>query len=368
MLSLDQKGAALPVSWMFQVGESIAAFKHKLRSMFARALFPAIGVVALAGGIAITFASVGVRPTHTVTPHTTKPKTPITHVVTQMPQTANSVSAATCPGAENQSLDIFAQCPSFMLNYANKITGAVDLGVLNIYTGAPEANNEAQLYTSSSNNLRVENGALALEARNDVQQGFNYTSARIDTKGKEDFLYGRVVVRATLPNGVGTWPAIWMLPSESRYASLSPAGDPYRYMNDGEIDIAEAVGTDAHTIYGIAHSLAYPEDGRNRNYFDTTRVYDSNTVYHNYEVDWTPTNLTFRVDGSPFFSIDKKPGADYHSWPYDQPFYLIVNLALGGSWGGTDTAQFPGDGVDKNALPATLKVQSVRYYPYIGPK
>ncbi len=367
MLSLVRRSVSLPITRALQVDELFTTIKHKLRSVFARAAFPVIGITVLASGATLMFATAGVQPVHVpAVNHHSKAKKTLAAAPAQ--KTVASVAAASCLGSDSQSTNIFAACPSFELQYAGKRTGSVDANVLNAYAGAPEANNEAQLYTNGSRNLRVENGALVLEAQNEAQQGFNYTSARIDTKGKEDFLYGRIVVRATLPSGVGTWPAIWMLPSESRYANLSPATDLHRYLNDGEIDIAEAVGTDPHTIYGIAHSLAYPEDGKNRNYFNTIRVRDSSAVAHDYEVDWTPTNLTFRVDGNPFFSIDKRPGADYHSWPYDQPFYLIVNLALGGSWGGTDTADFPGDGVDKAALPATLTVQSIRYYPYIGQK
>jgi len=92
----------------------------------------------------------------------------------------------------------------------------------------------------------------------------------------------------------------------------------------------------------------------------------NNSAYHSYELDWTPTSLTYSVDGQPFFTYTKKADATWQSWPYDQPFYLVLNLALGGSWGGTDTAQYPGNGVDSSALPASLKVQSIHYYLYVG--
>jgi beta-glucanase (GH16 family) len=252
------------------------------------------------------------------------------------------------------------------MNFATQPNGSLNDQWFNIYSGVPEGNGEAQLYTNSQRNVRVENGNLVLAALSGRQQGYGYTSGRIDTKGKEDFLYGKLVVRAVVPSGIGTWPAIWMLPSQSKYASKSPASNPDRYLNDGEIDIAESVGTEPHVVYGIAHSLAYPENGPDRSYYDTVRVSDNDTVFHDYEVDWTPTNLTFKVDDRIFFTISKKVGADYRSWPYDQPFYLVVNLALGGSWGGVDRKDFPTDGVNPAALPAALKVQSINYYPYIG--
>lgn len=274
---------------------------------------------------------------------------------------------ATCPYEEAPS-PLFASCPSFLQDYSGQAQGTVDTTKFTISNGAPDANSEAEFYTKSTQNLRIQNGSLVLEARNDPQQGFNYTSARVSTEGKENFLYGKVIVRATLPGGIGTWPAIWMLPSNSKYADLSPASDQNRYLNGGEMDIAEAVGTQPHFTYGIAHSLAYPIGGTDRSYYGMVTIPGNDTVFHDYELDWTPTSLTFRVDGTAFYTYTKKPEADYRSWPFNQPFYLILNVALGGSWGGTDTAQFPGDGIDKSALPASMKIQSIRYYSYISGK
>lgn len=275
-------------------------------------------------------------------------------------------SPTSCSAAEKQSNTLFTACPSFYIDYGTQRNGLVGSGIFNTYAGAPVANDEAQYYTKSPMNVRAENGSLVLQALNQPDHGYNYTSARLDTHGKEDFLYGKIVVRAKLPGGIGTWPSIWLLPSQAKYASLSPSSDTTRYLNDGEIDIAEAVGTQPNVVYGIAHSLAYPEDGVNHAYFNTMTVPGNDTSYHDYEVDWTPTTLTFKVDGKTFFTYSKKPHANYRSWPFDQPFYLVLNLALGGTWGGTDTAQFPGDGVDKSALPASLNVQSIRYYSYAG--
>jgi len=282
------------------------------------------------------------------------------------PVVAQASAAPSCAGFEQADTTHFAACPSFSVDFSKAQNGLLDTSKFNMYQGAPEANQEAQYYTNSRDNLRVQNGVLLLQAIKQQQSGYNYTSARIDTKGKEDFLYGKLVVRATLPDGIGTWPAIWMLPTDRKYQDKSPATDFSRYLNDGEIDLAESVGVEAHAVYGIAHSRAYPDDGPDRSYYNVVTVPDNDAVFHNYEVSWTPTNITFSVDDKPFFSIDKKPGADYRSWPYDQRFYLIVNLALGGSWGGKDRADFPADGIDQSALPAALQVQSINYYPYTG--
>ena len=282
------------------------------------------------------------------------------------PHVIAKVAAETCLPAQTQSNTIFAKCPSFSVDFAGAPNGAIGSNIFNAYSGAPVANNEAEYYTDSTQNVRVEDGSLVLEARNQPMQGYDFTSARIDTNGKEDFLYGKLVVRAMLPDSVGTWPAIWLLPSQPKYASLSPASDTTAYRNDGEIDVAEEVGTQPNMVYGVAHSLDDPISGTDRTYFNTVSVPGNDTTYHNYELDWTPTSLTYSVDGQPFFTYTKQSGATWQSWPYDQPFYLVMNLALGGSWGGTDTAQYPGNGVDSSALPASLKVQSIRYYLYVG--
>lgn len=275
-------------------------------------------------------------------------------------------SGSTC-GSVQQNNPLFAKCPNFVASFTNRKSGSINTAVFNIYDGLAPSNNEKQYYRNNSANVRVESGSLRLEALAQPYGGLQYTSARIDTLGKKDFLYGKLVVRATLPVGIGTWPAIWMLPSQHKYANNTPAGDINRYKNDGEIDIAETVGIEPHAIYGVAHSLAYPEDGLDRSYYRTVAVPDSDTVFHDYELDWTPTSLGFAVDGKTYFTYAKTAAADWRSWPFDQPFYLVINLALGGAWAGSDVANFPTDGIDKGALPATLMVQSIRYFPYTGP-
>jgi beta-glucanase (GH16 family) len=313
---------------------------------------------AIVYGLLVTLGVIGFT-TGTET-STAKSSTP-PRTVAQATATANP-----CEGFEQADTIHFAACPSFSEDFSKASNALLDTSKFNMYQGAPEANQEAQYYTNNRDNLRIQNGLLLLQAIKQHQSGYNYTSAHIDTKGKEDFLYGKLVVRATLPDGIGTWPAIWMLPTDRKYQDKSPDTDFSRYLNDGEIDLAESVGVEAHTVYGIAHSRAYPADGPDRSYYNSVVIPDNATVFHDYEVSWTPTNLTFSIDDKPFFSIDKKPGADYRSWPFDQRFYLIINLAMGGSWGGEDRADFPADGIDQNALPATLQVQSINYYPYIG--
>jgi beta-glucanase (GH16 family) len=368
----------LSIPW-FKIGEKprktsiLRRFTHNLRKLQEQLV-----TCAFVAGVVVLLASTGSF-SQSSTPMKTSPATlgklyassltprsfPTNKSVATKPPKATA-HATIIPACAKEQPTLFATCPTFSLNFATQPTGSLSTKDFNIYSGQPLANQEAELYTNSQKNLQVENGSLDLKALNDPQQGYNYTSARIDTEGKEDFMYGKIVVRATLPDGIGTWPAIWMLSTDNKYESLSPASDPDRFLNDGEIDIAESIGTQPNVVYGIAHSLAYPADGIDRSYFNTITVPGNDSVPHDYEVDWTPTNLTFIVDNTPYFSINKQPGATYQSWPYDQPFYLILNLALGGSWGGTDRAQFPADGVDPSSLPATMQVQSINYYPYIG--
>jgi beta-glucanase (GH16 family) len=358
MLSIPhrEKGGVLPFFFMYRD----SATQAQLNALLARA-FAVVGVSCLVAATSLILAATG----NPLSKLSWIKNSPAPHAT---PTAKNNRYATATQACGTQSVPgvLFASCPSFTANFATQHDGLLGSRFFNIYSGEPEANGEAQLYTADQKNVRVENGNLVLQALNDPQRGYKYTSGRIDTKGKEDFMYGKLVVRATIPSGIGTWPAIWMLPSQSKYAAMSPANDPDAYLNDGEIDMAESVGTEPHVVYGIAHSRAYPEDGPDRSYYSTARLLNNDTTFHDYEVDWTPTNLTFKVDGKAFFAINKKPGADYRSWPYDQQFYLVVNLALGGSWGGVDRKDFPLDGVNPAALPSALRVQSVKYYPYIG--
>jgi len=278
---------------------------------------------------------------------------------------ATKVPAQSCQPASQQltTSNAFEDCPSFSLNFSKAKDGGFTSDDFTVYTGKPEANDEAQYYTDDAANIRISNGALQLTAKNRPKAGYEYTSARIDTKGKHDFMYGRIVVRATLPTGVGTWPAIWMLSSQEKYRAHTPAYSAGHDLADGELDIAESVGTEPNVIYAIAHSQSSWE-GQRGNYFNTAYIPDSHKTFHDYEMRWTPTSIAYFIDGKPVYSVTKPVNASYVDWPYDQPYYLIINVALGGSWGGRDKVNFPKDGVNPAALPASLQVQSIAYYPY----
>jgi beta-glucanase (GH16 family) len=205
-------------------------------------------------------------------------------------------------------------------------------------------NDEKQYYTSRAENVRAEGGALVIEGRKEAYQGYAYTSASINTRRRFEFLYGRVEVRATLPTGNGTWPAIWMLGT-----SIDQVGWPAC----GEIDIMENVGFDPARIHGTVHTAAY-------NHVDGTAKGASVTVaspwadFHVYAMEWHPDRVDVFVDGTKYFTF-RNEGTGSRAWPFDKPHYLLVNLAIGGTWGGQR-------GVDDSRFPHRYLVDYVRIY------
>ncbi len=227
------------------------------------------------------------------------------------------------------------------------------------YTGSPAAadwnmenwlpghvNGEAQAYTSRVENARVENGNLIIEARKDNYNGWQWTSARIQTMKKHDLLYGKIEVRAQLPAGQGTWPAIWTLPSDWIY------GD---WPNCGEIDIMEHSYNHLGEVHGSLHT-------GNNNWTNNTQitaaypVSDFSTAFHVYGLEWTPTTIKISVDNNVYLTFQRQ--GDFMSWPFDKPNYLILNLAMGGGYGGP---------ISRNLTSARMTVDYVRMYSYQAP-
>ncbi|MFA6456247.1 MAG: glycoside hydrolase family 16 protein, partial [Bacteroidota bacterium] len=191
---------------------------------------------------------------------------------------------------DNSSL----QLPGWSLVWNDEFDGTVidlkkwgyDIG------GGGWGNNELQYYTNRKENSFVENGVLVIQALKESYSGKNYTSARMVTKYRGDWLYGHIEIRAKLPYGVGTWPAIWMLPTDWVYGGW-PAS--------GEIDIMEHVGYDQNVIHGSTHSQKY--------YFKigtqktaTVRIPGVSESFHTYAIDWFPEKIDFFVDGVKYFS------------------------------------------------------------------
>ncbi len=212
--------------------------------------------------------------------------------------------------------------------------------------GGGFGNNELQFYTNDRpENARVENGRLVIEARKETFENRGYTSAKLRTKGKVEWKHGRFEIRAKLPAGRGTWPAIWMLAGT----------DPFVWPDDGEIDIMEHVGFDPGVVHGTVHTQAYNHVKKTQQGAQIT-IADASTTFHTYAVDWTTKQIDFLVDGKLYFTFDKESyGKRYEQWPFDQSFYLILNLAVGGNWGGQK-------GVDETIWPQRMEVDWVRVY------
>lgn len=226
------------------------------------------------------------------------------------------------------------------------------------YTGLPDStkwtydvgdhgwgNQELQFYSKNNlENARVENGTLIIEARRDLSRPKEYTSARLLTRGKQAWQYGYIEVRAKLPEGRGTWPAIWMLPEENRYGG---------WPKNGEIDIMEHVGYDPGVVHGTVHTGAFNHmKGTQKG--QQVQVPTFKKDFHTYAIDWTSERIDFYIDGEFYFTFENS-GGDYMEWPFDQPFHLILNIAVGGGWGGRQ-------GVDSDIWPQQMEVDYVRVY------
>jgi beta-glucanase (GH16 family) len=194
-------------------------------------------------------------------------------------------------------------------------------------------NNEKQYYTSRSENVRAEDGNLVIEARKESFQNFGYTSASINTLGRFEFLYGRVEVRAKLPSATGTWPAIWMLGTNRTQVGWPACG---------EIDIMENVGFDPLRVHGSVHTTAYNHTIGTQRTASVT-IANPSDDFHVYAMEWSADQVSVLVDGQAYFTF-RNEGTGSRTWPFDKPQYLLINLAIGGSWGGQrgiDDARFP---------------------------
>ena len=222
-----------------------------------------------------------------------------------------------------------------------------------------KVNREDQAYTAEERNLRVENGYLVIEAHKEKE---GYSSGRIHTMNKADLLYGRVDVRAKLPAGQGTWSAIWMLPSDPyKYASTCKPGEDIHgshtcnaWPNSGEIDIMEHVGYDMNRVHGTVHTKAYYwVNGQQRKAsIDGVDVADE---FHVYSLEWSPERIDILMDDTLYFTYLNE-GEGWEAWPFDHPYHVILNLAIGGDWGRA------GGPIDDSIFPVQMLVDYVRLY------
>jgi beta-glucanase (GH16 family) len=206
-------------------------------------------------------------------------------------------------------------------------------------------NNELEYYTNDSKNVRIENGKLIIEAHREEKGGKPYTSTRMVSKQKGDWLYGRLEIMAKLPRGKGTWPAIWMLSTDWKYGGW-PAS--------GEIDIMEHVGYDPGVVHGTIHTETY-NHSKGTQKEGKISVTDAQDKFHLYAIEWSADKIDFYVDDKKYHTVTKSPNEDFKGWPFDQRFHLILNVAVGGNWGGAQ-------GIDESIWPQRMEVDYVRVY------
>jgi beta-glucanase (GH16 family) len=226
-------------------------------------------------------------------------------------------------------------------------------------------NNEAQYYTRGrAENARVEDGMLIIEARKEEfknpdydpeaaakgrgggrrgREFAHYTSASLTTRAKASWTYGRVEVRAKLPKGRGTWPAIWML------GTNRAAGWPAC----GEIDVMEEVGYDPGVVQAHIHTGKY-NHVKNTAKGERIAIPDASDAFHVYAVQWDKEQMDFYVDDRKYFTY-RNEGSGPEAWPFDKDQYLLLNLAIGGAWGGTK-------GIDDSIFPQRFYIDYVRVY------
>ena len=226
------------------------------------------------------------------------------------------------------------------------------------YTGLPDSarwtyavgghgwgNSELQFYTDArAANAYVSEGVLRITAHNEPFEGRDFTSTRLTSRGLGDWMYGRFEIAARVPSARGTWPAIWLMPSDWTF----PMGG---WPDVGEIDIMEHVGHDPGVIHSSVHTRRYYwQAGTQKT--GTLHVPTATTAMHTYVLEWNADTIRTFVDTEPVFTYAREDYS-WEGWPFDKAFSLILNVAVGGAWGGE---------VDTAAFPQTLEVDYVRVY------
>lgn len=221
--------------------------------------------------------------------------------------------------------------------------------------GGGYGNNELQYYTNRTNNARVENGQLVIEAHKEAYGGNPYTSAKLTTEGKGDWTYGKFEVRAKMPHGQGIWPAIWMMPTDENLYSGWPAS--------GEIDMMELLGHQPNKIYGTLH-YGVPH-GSSQGTYTLPGNESFADRFHTFAVEWEPGEFRFYVDGilyskmQDWYSKNTQEGGNYtYPAPFDRDFFMQLNLAVGGNW--------PGNPDESTVFSQKMLVDYVRVYELDG--
>lgn len=203
-------------------------------------------------------------------------------------------------------------------------------------------NNEAEYYTNRSENARIENGNLIVEARQEKYEGADYTSARLKTQGLQTFQYGRVETRLKVPKGAGLWPALWMLGVDINEVN---------WPNCGEIDIMEYIGKEPDLIMGTLHGPGYSgASGITKWNRQNHNIADD---YHTFAIEWQSDQIVWFYDGAQYHSVSRSDVGN-RKWILDHPFFILINMAVGG--------QLAGPVATDTVFPAQLLVDYVRVY------
>jgi beta-glucanase (GH16 family) len=249
--------------------------------------------------------------------------------------TATAATAQAIPGRTLLWADEFTQADG---TKPDSVKWGYDIG------GSGWGNNELQYYTDRTQNARIEGGQLLIEARAENFGGKNYTSARLLTKNKVSWTYGRIEARIKIPKGQGIWPAFWMLG-----ANIDGVGWP----TCGEIDIMENIGSLPSTLYGTLHGPGYSGGGG----------ISGNTVlagaalgddFHVYAIEWEENRIRWFLDGQQFFTLTPANLPGGSAWVFNAPQFLILNVAVGGNWPGSPNAS--------TVFPQRMTVDYVRVY------
>lgn len=216
--------------------------------------------------------------------------------------------------------------------------------IWNVETGGHGfGNKENQFYTTQDKNIFIKNQTLHIVAHKEMYENCHYTSGKLTTKHKKHMQYGKIEVTAKIPRGRGTWPAIWFLGE-----NIKEVGWPM----SGEIDLMEHVGNNPGYVHFSLHSKEYNHVKQNHPTYIHRDIHLLED-FHTYTIEWEEGMVTFLIDDKNIVTFKQGDKASFVAWPFNQPYYLILNLAIGGTWGGA---------IDDEIFPVEFLIKSVKVY------
>lgn len=260
--------------------------------------------------------------------------------IMQFSGTATITNDDTRVSFTNAGYDAPTSYPGYTLIWADEFTGGtLDNAAWTVEggDGCPNicgwGNNELEYYTGRPENLFFQDGKMLIEARKESFGGKNYTSSKLVSRGKKVFKYGRMDIRAKVPKGKGIWPAIWMLPQNNVFGG---------WPTSGEIDIMEYLGHETNKVHGTLHFGPGPGSTQISRSFTLGGGAGFNDEFHVYSLEWKQDQIKILVDGN-LYSTVNKPDVGAATWPFNEDFFFIINLAVGGNWPGAPdaTTYFP---------------------------